>query len=269
MRLSEKSRRNRGLWYLAWVLLLHSGVYGQAGGPDQARLRGLITESDTGIPNVHILNLSAEVATISDARGYFELPASVGDTILLSAIRYERKTFQVRPEMLHATELHFELQPFVNQLDEVVLRPYNLSGDLNQDLSNLPVEEAVNAYSLKLPNANTRVKTQAERKLFEATSGAGLIPLNPVLNALSGRTRMLKKRLARDRAYQRTEAVRRQYPDSLFVKELGIPLIRIPDFMYFCEVDPAFSPLAESGDELRMWEFLKKKGQAYRSNNGL
>ena len=80
---------------------------------------------------------------------------------------------------------------------------------------------------------------------------------------------MLKRRLARDRAYQQTEEVRSRYPDSLFVRELGIPQIRIPDFMYFCEVDPAFKPLATSGDRLEMWDFLRGKSRVYRKNNGL
>jgi hypothetical protein len=235
--------------------------------PDE--LRGRVLENEVGVTNVHILNLSANDATISDAQGYFAIPAKEGDTLLLSAIRYQRKTFRVDAEMLRATLLNIELEPFVNQLDEVVLFPYNLSGDLDKDLSNVPVEEEVTATSLGLPNASAKVKTQSERKLFEATTGSGLIPLNPVINAISGRTRMLKRRLARDRAYQQTEEVRSHYPDSLFVQELGIPQIRIPDFMYFCEVDPGFSSLATSGDRLGMWEFLRGKSREYRKNNGL
>ena len=255
--------------FLVLVLLCVFQTLAQV--PDQIpdELRGRILESEVGVTNVHILNLSANEATISDAQGYFRIPAKAGDTLLLSAIRYQRKTFLVDTEMLRATLLNIEMEPFVNQLDEVVLFPYNLSGDLDKDLLNVPVEETVTASSLGLPNANAKIKTQSERKLFEATTGSGLIPLNPVINAITGRTRMLKRRLARDRAYQQTEQVRSRYPDTLFVRELGIPQIRIPDFMYFCEVDPAFSPLATSGDRLQMWEFLRGKSREYRKNNGL
>ncbi|MDX1333545.1 MAG: hypothetical protein R3252_10985 [Robiginitalea sp.] len=270
MKLSEKYRRSRrATAFLAFVFLCVFPILAQV--PDRLpdELRGRILEDEEGVANVHILNLSANDATISDEGGYFTIPAKVGDTLLLSAIRYERKTFRVDAEMLRATLLTIEMEPFVNQLDEVVLFPYNLSGDLDKDLSNVPVEETVTARSLGLPNASAKVKTQSERKLFEATSGSGLIPLNPVLNAITGRTRMLKRRLARDRAYQQTEQVRARYPDSLFVRELGIPQIRIPDFMYFCEVDPEFGPLAISEDQLGMWEFLRGKSREYRKNNGL
>lgn len=270
MRLTENFSRNRpGGGLLPVALFCSFLAFSQNPEPRPDELRGRMLESEVGVPNVHILNLSANDATISDAEGYFRIPAKIGDTLLLSAIRYQRKTFRVDAEMLKASTLTINLEPFVNQLDEVVLYPYNLSGDLDQDLTNLPVEETVTATSLGLPNARARVRTQAERKLYEATSGSGLIPLNPVLNAISGRTRMLKRRLARDRAYRQTEQVRSRYPDSLFVMELGIPQIRIPDFMYFCEVDPAFNPLATSGDRLRMWEFLRGKSREYRKNNGL
>lgn len=270
MKLSEKFKRiRRSALFLVFLLFCVFRAPGQSPVQMPDELRGRILEGEAGITNVHILNLSANDATISDAQGNFRIPAKVGDTVLLSAIRYQRKTFRVDAEMLRASLLSIELEPFVNELDEVVLYPYNLTGDLDQDLTNVPVEEAVTASSLGLPNANAKVKTQSERKLFEATTGSGLIPLNPVLNAISGRTRMLKRRLARDRAYEQTQQVRSRYPDSLFVRELGIPQIRIPDFMYFCEVDPGFAPLAKSADRLRMWDFLRDKSLEYRKNNGL
>lgn len=232
-------------------------------------LKGRILEENVGVPNVHIINLSSEAATISNAEGNFTIESRVGDTLLISAIRYERKSLQVSQKMLDAAMLEIPLVPFVNQLDEVVLWPYNLSGDLDKDLSNVPVDEPVSAISLGLPNARAKLKTQTERKLFEATSGAGLIPLNPILNAISGRTKMLKRRLARDRAYRQTLEVRSRFPDSLFVKDLGIPAIRIPDFMYYCEVDPEFNRLATSGDRLELWEFFGQKSLEYRKNNGI
>lgn len=251
------------------LLLLYWSSQAQESALRTGSVQGQFVEVGVGIPNVHLLNLSANRATISNAAGYFKLDARVGDTLLISAIRYQRKTFTVSEAMLQSTELLIELEPFVNELEEVVLRPYNLSGNLDDDLVNLEVEEPVTAASLKLPNAYAKKRTQAERKLIEARTGGGLIPLNPVLNAISGRTKMLKKRLARDKAYLQTQQVRERYADSLFVKHLKIPQIRIPDFMYFCEVDPVFADLAALKDDLKMWDFLKAKGLEYRKSNQL
>ena len=112
-------------------------------------------------------------------------------------------------------------------------------------------------------------KTLAERRLFEAVTGGGLVPLNPVINAITGRTKYLKKVLATERKYARTQRVRAFYPDSLYVSELRIPMNKIPDFMYFCEVDAEFNSIVDSRDKLRIWEFLKMKSTEYRNNNDL
>jgi hypothetical protein len=267
---SETIKRSKAP-YLLFIVLLCSPLFsrGQQPAGKTGTLQGRIVEAGEGIPNVHLLNLSADRATITDAQGAFGIDVRTGDTLLISAIRYQRKTFVVTDQMLDASSLLIELEPFVNQLDEVVVRPYNLSGNLGEDLENLDVEEPVTAASLNLPNAYAKKRTQAERQLIEATTGGGLIPLNPVLNALSGRTRMLKKRLARDKAYLQTQEIRAMYADSLYEQDLGIPRIRIPDFMYYCEVDPEFGTLAATGDQLRMWEFLRSKSGEYRKSNNL
>jgi len=120
-----------------------------------------------------------------------------------------------------------------------------------------------------LPNAGVRVITQSERKLFEAKSGGGLIPLNPIINAITGRTKMLKNRVKIDAAYTRTQRVQNFYIDSIFVAELKIPKSKVDDFMYFCEVDSSFQATVDTHDKLKIWEFLVNKSMLYRENNNL
>ena len=153
---------------------------------------------------------------------------------------------------------------FINELDEVVVRPYNLSGDLSRDMNSITKEKVYVASTLGLPNAYVKPITQAARKLNEATTGGGLVPLNPIINAISGRTKYLKKVLATQEKYARTVRVREYYADSLFVKHLNIPENKIDDFMYFCEVDTAFASVVDSHDKLKIWEYLKLRSNAYR-----
>ena len=75
--------------------------------------------------------------------------------------------------------------------------------------------------------------------------------------------------MARERLYEKTSALRNQYPDSVFSGTLGIPENRISDFMYYCEIDPQFEALVDTDDRLRLWGFLRQKSREYRSNNAL
>ena len=80
---------------------------------------------------------------------------------------------------------------------------------------------------------------------------------------------MLKERVARNNLYARTERVRDFYADSLYQKELKIPLEKIDDFLYFCEVDDYFQYIVDSHDLFKIWEYMRKKSILYRKNNNL
>jgi len=226
-------------------------------------LEGKVTNLTKGIPDVHVMNTSSKRGTITDTEGLFSISARLNDTILFSAVQYKRKTLVVSRAMLESRSIIVPLEEFINELDEVVVRPYNLSGDLGRDMNSLKTDKVYVAATLGLPNAYVKPITQAERKLYEATTGGGLVPLNPIINAISGRTKYLKKVLASQQKYARTIRVREYYADSLFVKYLKIPESKIEDFMYFCEVDNAFSTVVDSHDKLKIWEYLELRSNAY------
>lgn len=248
-------------------LLISLSLYAQE--PRAYRLNGHVVHQGVAVSDVHVLNLSAGSATITDGSGNFLVLVKPGDTLFFSAVQLKRKSLTVTFDMVKSQKIVVPLEEYVNELDEVVIRPYNLSGDINRDLNQMTNTNVLVSATLGLPNAYVKPPTQAERKLFEATSGRGLVPLNPVLNAITGRTRYLKKILAAERKYARSGRVREFYPDSLFVKDLGIPAFRIDDFMYFCEVDSLFPILVDTADRLKIWDFLKGKSRDYRKSNEL
>lgn len=233
------------------------------------QLRGRVVSGDKGIPDVHVMNTSSNRATITDSQGNFVISGRLYDTILFSAVQFKKKVLVISEKMLQSSQLIVPLEEFVNELDEVILRPYDLSGDLTRDMGQIKTGQIVTASTLGLPNAYVEPISMAERKLHEATTGSVGIPLNPILNGISGRTKYLKKVLANERKYARTGRVRNFYADSLFVKELRIPAAKIDDFMYYCEVDISFDEVVDTHDRLRIWEYLKRKSFVYRENNDL
>lgn len=233
------------------------------------KLEGRVYSNSGDVAATHVLNMTIERATITDENGFFSIQASVGDSIVFSAIQFKRKEIVVSSQMLESKMLSIPLEEALTELEEVVVMPYNLTGDVSRDMGRIQTGPIVTTSTLGLPNAYAWVPTKAERELFEATSGGGLIPLNPILNAISGRTKMLKKRLARNRKYARTQRVRDMYADSLFRIEFKIPEEKIADFMYFCEVDSTFQSTVDTHDRLKIWDYMRTRSIAYRRNNEL
>lgn len=255
------------------------------------QLEGKVFSQDGDVTATHVSNISSNRGTITDSNGFFTISARLNDTLVFSAVQFKRKEVVVTIETLEEGRLLVRLEESLTELEEVVVTPYNLTGDLNRDADRLKIAPIVTASTLDLPNAYVKVKTQNERKLLEAKDGAYLKPLNlsipfgngsgidipagvainikRILNDLNGYTRTLKTNIEIDRNIAILNRVKRIYHDSMYEQELKIPKENINDFMNFCEVDSSYVEVVASKDILRLWEFLKRNSATYRQNNGL
>jgi len=260
-------------------LLVNLTLFGQR----TTDLEGRVFSEDGDVAGTHVLNITTQRGTITKANGFFSIPVHLNDTLVFSAVQYKRKTIPVNLAVLERIFLNIFLEEGEIKLAEVLVMPYNLSGDLSKDLDSLKIGSIVTAATLGLPNADVKVKTQNERKLFEADNGKFIritgatldslldptiqININKILNRITGRTQKLKKYVAIDKDIVLLNRIKGFYADSLFLIGLGIPKDRINDFMYYCEVDSAFQGLVDSQDIFGIWEFMRKKSVVYRENN--
>ena len=231
-------------------------------------LDGKVYSDDGDVAATHVLNTTTKKAAITDINGFFSIAVSLNDTLVFSAVQYKRKEIVVNASVLESKFLSIPLEESNIALDEVIVMPYNLTGELGRDMRNMDVEPVVSASSLRLPNAHVKIRTQTERSLYAATANP-FNSIDPLINAISGRTKMLKKLVARDIKYNKSQQLRTEFADSLFVLQLKIPLEKINDFLYFCEVDDNFNTIADNKDLFAIWDFIKHKSLIYQKNNGM
>lgn len=251
---------------LVFFLFYSALVVAQIG--DSKRLEGRVYSDDGDVAATHVLNLTSQRATITDEYGYFAIAVKLFDTLEFSAVQYKKKIVVVSSAIFESKLISVGLEDALTELDEVTVTPYNLSGNLLTDLTTLDLDPIVTASTLGLPNAYVKIPTKAERELKAAT-GNPIMSFDPLINAISGRTKVLKKRVELNKLYDRTERVRAFYADSVYVKQLSIPKDKIDDFLYYCEVDPRFQQVVDTHSKLEIWEYLRKKSLLYRENNFL
>ncbi len=247
------------------------------------QIEGRVYSEDGDISAVHVSNISNNRGTITDVSGYFEINGSLNDTLVFSAVQFQRVEILVTLAVLQNDMLNVPLKESLTELDEVVVMPYNLTGDLNRDMENLKIQPVVTASTLGLPNSYVKVKTQNERRLFEADNGkfiylgsyrmdttfnpTVMINLNKILNRVTGRTKKLKKYVAIDKEIALLRKVKRFYPDSVYVQEFDIPKENLNEFFYFCQADSTFASIVETADQLKVWEYLQNRSHEYHMNN--
>lgn len=215
----------------------------------------VIAPSD--MDRIHIINKTQNRFTITNDEGEFRISAQVKDTILFSAIQYEPKEVVVTPEIIKAKFITVNMSDKINELDEVVVGRI-LTGDLMSDIENSQVKPQINFYNLGIPGYTGKPIEQSQRRLHEATTGGGIVPLNPILNWISGRTKELKGQVERENKDIAMNRVISDFSDLLFELE-DLEASKRTQYFYFVTDDPEFLPLSHLQNDLKMFEFLKHK----------
>ena len=150
-------------------------------------LNGKIVVKDATPQGVHIINLMNEKETLSDSKGAFSIEAKPDDLLVFSAnhLDYMRKIIETSD--YYSAVLQIEMTSKINELDEVEVKNYS----------------HLNAESLGITNG-VKTYTPAERKLKTAGDFkpihllgilGGSLPVDPILNAINGRTKRLKEEI--------------------------------------------------------------------------
>lgn len=225
-------------------------------------LQGKVTAS-SDIDRIHVINKTANKFTITNDDGEFKISGSVNDTILISAIQYKPIEIVVTPLIIQSKFIPIDLTDKITELDEVVVGKI-LTGDLLSDIENTDVKSDINFYDLGIPGYTGKLKTQSERRLYEATSGSGLVPLNPLLNWLSGRTKELKTQIARENLDKAMHETRSELSEVLFNIDT-LDEHKREAFFYFVTDDPNYLPLKKLDDNFKMLEFLQEKLKEFKA----
>ncbi|WP_299275764.1 carboxypeptidase-like regulatory domain-containing protein [uncultured Psychroserpens sp.] len=214
------------------------------------------------LEGIHIINKTASKFTISNDKGGFVIPAKLNDTIMISGIQYKPEEFIITDIILQTKSVTVNLEENVNKLDQVVVGKV-LTGDLMSDIENSDVKREINFYDVGIPGYTGPRMKQSERRLYEANSGGGLLPLNPLINWISGRTKRLKEQIKREELNRAIDKTEELYSELLFETDT-LDVTKRKEFFYFSGYDPKFLPLSKTNNELKMLEFLKEKLKAFK-----
>ena len=234
-------------------------------------LTGTVT-GDDDVENIHVLNKTSLTNTTTDKNGAFAINAKLNDTIVFSALQYQLLVQVVKSDNMSTKILDVTLLPFTNELDEVFVAK-QLSGNLSDDVTNSKAKPKINFYDVGIPGYKGKPKTQSERRLQEAGEFkpkmflgllTGGIPLNPILNGISGRTKELKQRVKAESDDTLLALLKNRLAASFFEKNpLGEK--HRNEFFYFIQEDEKFAETCSKSD-LDALDFFQKKLIKFKEN---
>ena len=225
-------------------------------------------ESDAGmnIENVHVINKTSKYFTITDKQGEFMIPVKLNDTLNFSSIQHKPKEVVISEDIIKSRILYVSLEEYINELDAVLVGKV-LSGDLMFDVQNTEGKAPVNFYDFGIPGYTGKPATQSERRLHEATTGGG-IPLNPIINAITGRTKELKEHIKVEEKDMLMRSIKARLLNDFFISNPLANDLKM-DYFYFCMDDNKFLERCKNKTDFEVMIFLKTKYNQYIENRKL
>ena len=184
-------------------------------------IKGKVLASANNLEGIYIVNIKTEKTVVTEANGYFTIPAAVGDTLMFSSTQFKARKIAI--EEGHPELLIVKLEPVMNELQEVTVFQY----------------KDINAVALGIIPKGQKTYTPAERKFKAATdydAQIGLdtkISLDPLFNSLSGRTAELRKNVEVEKKEFLLIKLGNWYDVEYFTEKLKIPLEYIKGFQYY------------------------------------
>ncbi len=227
-------------------------------------ISGKVIVEDDDIEGIHVINKTANKFTITQENGTFRIPVNLNDTIIFSAIKYKPKEVIINVEIIKTKILTVYLNELINQLEEVIVGKV-LTGNLLSDVESIDVKRDINFYDLGIPGYTGKPLTLTQIRYNEATTGGGFIPINPILNYFSGRTKMLKNQMKLEKLSDCMARIRGKLSKSFFeTNELDDAYHE--EFFIYCMEDEEFSSICRLKNDLHTLDFLKQKLESYREN---
>jgi hypothetical protein len=197
-------------------------------GQERRPLQGKVVSGGGVIIGVFVINKATGTETKTDAAGSFTLAAREGDMLAVYGTGIGVREFAINA-------MAFTEVPYIM---EVVVSAYEL---------NEVVIDKISPESLGLVPKGQKQYTPAERRLkaasdWDPTMGLGTmagvgVSLDPLFNAISGRTKMLKRDLGTERKEFAIQKINGIYTEDQIVNDLKIPAEYVQGFLFFAVED--------------------------------
>ncbi|EZH71476.1 membrane protein [Aquimarina atlantica] len=179
----------RVLFYIA--LLAGITTYAQENDSSTVSGKVLNAANDKILENVHIVNLSQVIGTITNEKGDFNIPAKVNDTLYFSYIGYKPLQIRVTNDWVKFGEVKIKMTELGIALEEVVVADVQLTGYLEIDAKRIPV---YNNYRYSISGLNSGYEGGNKQPgAVNKVLGAIFNPADFLYNIFSKRSKELRK----------------------------------------------------------------------------
>lgn len=263
-------------------LIVILGQFSFSQGIQRKVLRGKIIADSLEVENLTVFNISSNVGAVTDIDGMFSINARATDTLFIQGLSYDTKKYVITDKDFWLPVLEIKLHIRISELNEVIVTPYSLTGDLKQDTKRIQVYgegfSKIDAKAIKYYDDDIRTGTPVNSAMPTVLAPNGsnfdFIAIGKGIGNLLGIRSNPKnyseqvfeeRRIRALQAKSFSEHILERFSHNFLIDTLKIKNEEMPAFMSFSELGIyELSPLLKAENELKLIEYLINKSTEFR-----
>jgi hypothetical protein len=243
---------------------------------------GKIKSDSLEVENITVFNVSSNIGAVTDVDGKFSLKMREKDTLVIQGLAYLSTKYIVQITDLDKELLEIYLRTKINELNEVEVSPYTLTGVLEVDTDKIKTYGfAISIEDLKKLKANdirdTKVINTAMPTTLAQTPVNFLAIFGFIGEGIKGLVGSDKKKISvSEKAFIERrlknvaskpfgEHMKEQFSNHFFVNQLKIVNEDIPMFLAFSETSTSeLVEFLKPENHLKLIEYLISKAEAFK-----
>tara|TARA_B110000503_G_scaffold93807_1_gene141444 strand:- start:12901 stop:13713 length:813 start_codon:yes stop_codon:yes gene_type:complete len=198
--------------------------------------KGEVVNDTLNIIGIHIINKTSGARSITNQNGLFEIGVKRNDTILISSIQIKPHIIIIESKIFNQDLVRVYVEAFINQLDNVVVKPHGLSGNMLDDMLASGIKDPINFNDVGIPGFNGKreekivpVKSLGLSLLLLPLSGG--LDIEAVYKHLSGYYKNLRKNRGLVKQYSSAVNIIEFYGLVFFINKFNLNEGKVYEFV--------------------------------------
>lgn len=244
----------------------------QAQSVDRIEVSGKIVVSTDDVEGVSVYNTISKKGTSTDEKGEFKIKVGLNDVIEIHSLLFKDFKIVIDGNIIKSGKMTVFLVENVNKLDEIVILPYDLTGNLMVDIESVKTfNPDLDAIYFGMANINDYkfsddIRSKVDNIAMDRQGQNMIYGLN-VVNIVG----LLVKPLFKAKNVDRREKVSAiplpdhadEFSTKFLVENFDIPAHKVDDFVEYIKQNGWKPEFLEKGREMDALEFVSQKSKDF------
>ena len=262
------------------IFIITQSVFSQ--NTERQVLKGKVVADSLDVENITVFNVSSNIGAVTNEVGIFYIKAKETDTLYFQGLSFVSQKYILTKKDFYVDELEIQLNIKINELNEVIVTPNTLTGNLEIDVNKIKVYgdfmeidmNVVKHYNDDKFYKNPKVTTTPDH----FAPGGSTIDFKVIGKAIGklfgikgdpkkNVKEVLKERRLREvQAKSFSEHIKERYSNHFFTSTLKIKNEYIAAFLAYAELSSVeLVEFLKPENELKLLEYLILKGAEYKN----